>query len=156
MTVTGSRKPVMVEAIGRNSNLAGLSRKWSELRERIRASAPRPDPLYQDKPKTRWKRFLGPEDIADIVARYEAGETTLHIANRHRISKTRVVSVLRQQGVTIRRQGLTDEQVTEAASLYATGQSLAQIGARYGVSHTTVAAAFRRQGINLRPRPGWS
>ena len=63
--------------------------------------------------------------------------------------------MLREQGITIRRQGLTSEQVSEAAKLYAAGHSLAWLGARYGVSHTTVATALRRQGIQLRPRPGW-
>jgi hypothetical protein len=59
-----------VEAIGRNSNLAHLSNKWPELRKRIDESVARPPLLYQDKPKTRSKRFLRPEGTADIVARY--------------------------------------------------------------------------------------
>ncbi|MDT5048472.1 MAG: hypothetical protein QOG75_4360 [Mycobacterium sp.] len=71
------------------------------------------------------------------------------------ISKTRVATILREQGITIRRQGLNDEQVREAATLYAAGNSLAKIGARFDVSHTTVAAALRQQGIQLRLRPGW-
>jgi DNA-binding transcriptional regulator LsrR (DeoR family) len=112
--------------------------------------------LYQDKPKTRSKRFLIPQDTADIMARYEAGETTQQIGTHYGISKTRVATVLREQGVTIRRQGLNDVQVNEAATLYAAGRSLAWIGARYGVSHTTVATALRRTGNELRSRPGWA
>lgn len=111
--------------------------------------------MYQDKPKSRTKRHLSATDTADITARYEAGETTQQIGIRYGISKTRVSDVLRDHGITIRRQGLTTEQVTEAAALYATGQSLAPIGARFGVSHTTVAAALRDRGVQLRPRPGW-
>jgi hypothetical protein len=87
--------------------------------------------------------------------RYEAGETIEPIGGRYGISKTRVAFVLREKGVTIRRQGLIDERLTEAAELYAAGRSLAWLGARYGISHTTVAAALRRQGVELRPRPGW-
>jgi transcriptional regulator of aromatic amino acid metabolism len=83
------------------------------------------------------------------------GDTTEQIGDRYGISKTRVATVLREHGVTIRRQGLTEKQVSEAAALYATGRSLAWIGARYDVSHTTVATALRRQGIRLRPRRGW-
>ena len=64
--------------------------------------------------------------------------------------------MLREQGIAIRRQGLTQEQVSKAAGLYAKGRSLAWLGARYNVSHTTVAAALRRKGIQLRPRPGWA
>jgi lambda repressor-like predicted transcriptional regulator len=144
-----------MEAIGRNSNLAHLSNRWSDLRERIAESLPRPPLLYQDKPKIRSKRFLTATDIADIIAHYQAGQTTQQVGTRHGISKTRVATVLREQGISIRRQGLNDEQVSEAATLYASGKSLAWLGSRFGVSHTTIAAAFKQQGIQLRPRPGW-
>lgn len=97
---------------------------------------------------------MKPEDANDIVTRYETGETTQQIGAYYGISKTRVATILRKQGVTIRRQGLTDEQGREAATLYAAGQSLAQIGARFGVSHTTVRAKLLQQSIELRPRPG--
>lgn len=146
----------LVEAIGRNSNLAGMSNKWHELRKRIDESLPRQTLLYQDKPKTRSKRFLTTEDTAEIVSRYQAGDTTQAIGSSYGISKTRVATILRKQGITIRRQGLTDEQVREAAELYATGKSLAWLGARFGVSHTTVRAAFQQKGIQVRPRPGWN
>jgi uncharacterized protein (DUF433 family) len=89
------------------------------------------------------------------VRRYDAGETTEQIGAHYGISKTRVALVLREQDVTIRRQGLTEDRLSEAAELYAAGRSLAWLGARYGVSHTPVAAALRRQGMQLRPRPGW-
>lgn len=105
--------------------------------------------------KLRSKRFLTAADTADIMHRYEAGQTTHQIGTHYGISKTRVATVLRMQGITIRRQGLNDEQVREAATLYATGKSLAWLGARYNVSHTTIATALRRQGVELRPRPGW-
>jgi transcriptional regulator of aromatic amino acid metabolism len=111
--------------------------------------------LPQDKPKSRTKRFLSPDDLADITTRYEAGETTQQVGNRYGISKTRVATILREQGITIRRQGLTDEQVREAAEFYAAGKSHAWLGARFGVSHTTVRAAFQQKGIQIRPRPGW-
>jgi len=110
----------------------------------------------QDVRKSRSKRFLNPEDIADIVDRYQAGETTQQIGTRYGISKTRVATVLREQGITIRRQGLTDGQAREATELYAAGKSLAWIGTRFGVSHTTIATELRKQGVQLRPRPGWS
>jgi hypothetical protein len=144
-----------VEAIGRNSNLGHLGKKWAELRKRINESPARPPLLRQDAPKPRSKRFLTAQDITDVVHRYEAGETTQQIGNRYGISKTRVASILREQGINIRRQGVNDEQVSEATTLYNAGNSLAWLGSRYGVSHTTIAAAFRRQGIQLRPRPGW-
>ena len=86
---------------------------------------------------------------------YEVGDTTEQIRDRYGISKARVATVLRERGVTLRRQGLMNEQVNEAAELYAAGRSLAWLGSRYDVSHTTIAYALRRQGVPLRPRPGW-
>jgi hypothetical protein len=145
-----------VELIGRNSNLGHLCKKWAELRKRSGESAPRPPVSAQDRRKPRSKRFLTAEDVTDIVHRYETGETTQQVGTGYGISKTRVATVLRDQGITIRRQGLTIEQASEAEKLYADGgKSLAWLGARYDVSHTTVAAALRRQGMQLRPRPGW-
>jgi hypothetical protein len=66
-----------------------------------------------------------------------------------------VATVIREQGVPLRRQDLTDEQLIEPAGLYSAGKSLAWIGTRYNVFHTTVAATLRRQAVQLRPRPGW-
>jgi hypothetical protein len=132
-----------------------MSNKWHDLRERINACSPRPPLVYHDKPKPRSKRFLTAQDVADIAARYQAGETMQLVGSRYGISKTRVATVLRERGINIRRQGLTEGQVSEAAALYAAGKSLAWLGARYNVSHTTVAAGLRRQGVQLRARPGW-
>lgn len=67
--------------------------------------------------------------------------------------KTRVATILREQGVTIRRQRLTDDQVAAAARLYVEGESLFGVGIRFGVSHTTIAAALRQQGVQHQPRP---
>jgi hypothetical protein len=145
-----------VEAIGTYSNIGHLCKKYAELRKRINES-PLPCTLVApNSPKPRSKRFLTAEDIDDIVQKYESGCTTEQIGTCYGISKTRVATVLRKQGITIRRQGLTYEQVSEAATLYTTGRSLAWLGVRYDVSHTTVANALRRQGIPLRPRTGWS
>jgi hypothetical protein len=145
----------MVKAIGRTSNLGHLCKKWADQRKSITASPPRSPQPPNHGPKPRSKRFLTAADLADIAQSYEAGETTQQIGAHYGISKTRVATILREHGVPVRRQGLTDEQVSEAANLYAAGKSLAWLGARYGVSHTTVAPALRQQGIQLRPRPGW-
>ena len=145
----------LVEAIGTYSNRGHLREKFADLRKRVNESPSRPPLLRHDGSPSRSKRFLTADDVANIVQKYESGDTTQQIGTCCGVSKTRVATVLREQGITIRRQGLTSEQVSEAAKLYAVGHSLAWLGARYGASHTTVATALRRQGIQLRPRPGW-
>jgi hypothetical protein len=123
-----------VEAIGTYSNLGHLCKKWTELRKRMDESQARPPLPRRDSPKPRSKRFLTTNDIADIVHLYEAGETTHQVGTRYGISKTRVATILREQGAAIRRLGLPAEDVMEAATMYAAGKSLAWLGARYGVS----------------------
>ena len=105
-------------------------------------------------PKSRSKRFLTADDVADIARRYEAGETTQQIGDRFGISKTRVATVLHEQGVAIRRQGLNEEQVSDVAMLYAAGRSLGWLAAQYGISPTTVSRALQHHGVTIRPRPG--
>lgn len=123
-----------MEAIGRNSNLGHLCKRWAALRERINELPARPPSSPDDSLKPRLKRSLAAEDITDIVRHYEAGETTQQIGVYYGISK---------------------KQISEAATLYATGRSLAWLGAHFDVSHTTVGTALRRRGVRLRTRPGW-
>ena len=143
-----------MEAIGRNSNLGHLCENWADLRERINGSPVRSPLSRRNGLKPRFKRFLNAQDVTDIATRYETGESTQQVGTRYGISKSRVTAILREQGITIRRQGLNEEHISEAATLYAAGRSLAWLGARDGISHTTVAAALRRQGMQLRR--GWS
>jgi hypothetical protein len=86
-----------VEAIGTYSNRGDLCKKYAELCKRINESRSRAPLLRQNGPKPRSKRFLNPQDITDLVHRYQAGETTQRIGDRYGISKTRVANVLREQ-----------------------------------------------------------
>ncbi|WP_237076635.1 hypothetical protein [Mycobacteroides abscessus] len=142
-----------MEAIGTYSNLAYLAEKYADLQKRVQRSTARPQ---QNTPVPRSRRFLRTGDVTDVTHRYEAGETTQQIGNRYGISKARVAAVLREQGVSIRRQGLSAEQVSQAAAFYVEGRSLAWLGDRFNVSPMTVSVALRRQGVELRPRPGWT
>ena len=118
-----------MEEIGTYSNRGHLCKNFADLRKHINESPSRLLLLRQEGPQSRSKRFLTAQDVTDIVDLYEAGETTQQIGNRYGISKTRVATVLREHGGTIRRQGLNHEQVSEAATLYAAGRSLAWLGA---------------------------
>ena len=96
---------------------------------RIDADPPEPFKLNQR---------LKPNAIAEIVEHYQAGECSTSIATTFNISKGSVIKLLREAGVQIRNQGLTDEQIAEAVRLYESGLSLAKIGAKVGVDHGTV------------------
>ena len=95
----------------KNSNLGHLCKNWSGLRKSINESPARPLLSGQDIRKPRSKRHLSSDDVTDMVHRYDAGETTQQIGNRYGISKTRVATVLREQDITIRRQGLNESRI---------------------------------------------
>jgi hypothetical protein len=72
-----------VEAIGTYSNLASLREKYSDLRKRIHGSPMRPRLLRNQGPPRCSKRFLTARDVAEIVQKYESGNTTQD-PRRHR------------------------------------------------------------------------
>jgi len=97
---------------------------------------------------------LKPAIVTDIVARYQAGEPSTAIAATFNISKGSVIKLLREAGIQIRNQPLTDSQITEAVRLYKSGQSLAQIGAHLGVDHGTVWRQLKKRGVQMRDTHG--
>jgi hypothetical protein len=58
---------------------------------------------------------------------------------------------LREAGVAIRNQGLTDEQAQQAVTMYRSGMTQAQIGNRFGVSQKTAGHYLRLLGVEMRP-----
>ena len=97
---------------------------------------------------------LKPDTVAEIVARYDAGEASTAIATSCGLSKGSVIRLLREAGITIRNQGLTDDQIAEAAQLYASELSLAKIGTRFDVDHGTVWRALKKRGVRMRDTHG--
>lgn len=97
---------------------------------------------------------LKPAILAEIVARYEAGEPSTAIAASYGLSKGSVIRLLREAGVLIRNQGLTGGQIAEAAQLYASGLSLAKIGVKFGVDHGTVWRQLTKRGVKMRDTHG--
>ncbi|MDQ1075866.1 MULTISPECIES: hypothetical protein [unclassified Microbacterium] len=107
--------------------------------------APMPQPL---------RRRLQPTLIAEIVDKYCSGATTPSLCIEYSLSKGGLLKLLRDEGVRLRCQPLTDEQVREAAALYESGVSLAAIAAHFDVSYGNVRQAFVRDGVERRPRGG--
>ena|ERR1700733_864808 len=97
---------------------------------------------------------LKPKIVAEIVARYEAGEPSTAIAASYGLSKGSVIRLLRDADIPIRNQGLTEDQIAGAAQLYASGLSLAKIGVKFGVDHGTVWRALKKRGVKMRDTHG--
>lgn len=92
--------------------------------------------------------------MAEIIARYEAGEPSTALASTFGISRNSVIKLLREADIPIRKQGLTDGQIVKAAQMYADGMSLAKIGAHLGLDHGTVWRQLVKRGVKMRDNHG--
>lgn len=97
---------------------------------------------------------MGSDEIDQIIAKYQSGMSMNELAREHHLAKRTISALLKSNGITVRRQGLTEEWAKEAAGLYTSGRSLQWIASHFGgISPTTAALALRRQGVSVRPRP---
>lgn len=90
--------------------------------------------------------------LRDLIAGYEAGETTYQLAREHGLNRNTVAAHLRSAGVTIRMDGRTPEQIAQAAEYYTAGWSLAQVGREVGADAETVRKRLLEQGVTMRSR----
>ncbi|MCC4268037.1 hypothetical protein [Microbacterium schleiferi] len=106
---------------------------------------------FREPPAARrkWTK-LGDEARAEVVARYEAGETSTALAEAYGVAKCTILGILRANSVVVRRQPLTAEQVSEAAKLYKSGLSLSKVAERLEVNQETMRTAILRVGVALR------
>lgn len=149
-----------VELLRRYSNLDAFQRSVHILTKSLvrsdngtfHVSSPRPQMTPPEPFKLDHR--LNPATIAEIIARYEAGEPSKALAAAFGISKGSAIRLLREAGVKIRKQRLTDDQIDEAANLYTDGKSLAWIGKYLGVDHGTVWRQLRKRGVRMRDTHG--
>jgi DNA-directed RNA polymerase specialized sigma24 family protein len=99
-------------------------------------------------------RRLGREQVAELVEGYRLGATVYELAERFEINRKTVSEHLHRQGVSMRRQGLSDHQSAEAAKLYGQGWPLARVARFYGVNTGTVWLALRDRGVAMRDTHG--
>ncbi|HMQ25177.1 MAG TPA: helix-turn-helix domain-containing protein [Acidimicrobiales bacterium] len=112
-----------------------------------------------DRPRKEVQRRLTSDQVADLVRRYQDGETAELLATAFQIHRTTVTGHLQRNGIQRRgggRRVLAADDVQVAVELYETGQSLASIGRQFDVHHTTVARELQQAGVEIRPRRGWA
>lgn len=150
----------MVELLKRYSNLDTFQNSVKFLEKSLVRSdngafqVPSPrTPITPPEPFKLSQR-LQSDVITEIVARYKAGVPSTALAAAFGISKSSIIRLLREAGVKVRKQGLTDEQIDDAVKLYAEGKSLAWIGKRLRVDHGTVWRQLRKRGVRMRDTHG--
>lgn len=96
------------------------------------------------------QRRLDADQIAELVAEYQAGLLAKELATRWGINRHTVMKHLRASGVELRRQGIAEADIPEVVRLYESGLSLARIGERYGCEHSTVRNVLLKMGVKMR------
>ncbi len=152
-----SNKVHLVDVIGRYSKPRHPEKTLEEL-QRILKLATRGDALTQ-KPKIQVlqrpiARRLGSEKIAELVADYGSGQTTIQLMETYQLSKTSVLKLLSANGVEMRRQPPTTDQVARVAALYSSGKSLAAIEREADTPRESIRRALIDAGVELRQRGG--
>ncbi len=106
--------------------------------------------LPSARPVRPHQRRLTPDQVAELVAEYQAGADMKELAVRWQVHRTTVAGQLRRAAVELRRQGLSDEQLDEAAQLYGEGWSLQRLAERYTCDDETVRTYLKRSGVRIR------
>jgi hypothetical protein len=91
-----------------------------------------------------------PELLAQLRAEYEAGKPARVIAEEYKVDRAAMMRRLREAGVAIRRQGLTDAQALQAAVMYRSGMTQTQVAAKFGVSQKTAGRYLHLLGVRMR------
>lgn len=127
--------------------LTGTPSKFSTQVEHLAAGLP---DLLKRRTQTKHvrqrqaQRRLTPEQMAQLAAEYEAGDSMKALAARWQLHRTTVAEHLRRAGVKLRRLGIPPERVVEVAQLYVEGWSCQRLAERYGCDDETVRQALKR------------
>ncbi len=106
----------------------------------------------QEVPTRSLRRRLSPQETAELVARYNAGEVSPALSKEYGISKCGLLQLLRKEGVSLRKQAITPEDAKRAARLYQSGLVITEVADEIGCSYSTVRKALHQSGVTLRPK----
>jgi DNA invertase Pin-like site-specific DNA recombinase len=98
------------------------------------------------------QKRLDPEQIARLIADYEAGEPVNGLAVTYGLNRSTVLNHLKRQGVPRRRSRLTISDVEKIVGLYAYGESAEAIALELRIGATTVRRALVKAGVELQRR----
>jgi hypothetical protein len=139
-----------VEVLGRSSNLRDQGARVQTLLQIVPEGTSEVNLRIPRQVQCR----LSPDETAQLIASYEAGERVKDLALRHGLHRDTVAKILTRHGVARRPIGVPAERIAEVIADYSSGLSLASIGATLSVDPATVSSALRKAGTELRSRPG--
>lgn len=136
----------MVELVGGYSNIPELPNLDDSTSVQLQ------DPHH---PRVhRADRRLAAEQVARLVADYQAGTPTTQLTTKYALGKGTVLRLLRRHGVEIRNQPMNQDEIDQAIQLYQDGWSLARVGQHLGREHTVIRDVLVKAGIPRRDTHG--
>lgn len=100
------------------------------------------------------RRRLSPQQIEELVVRYNAGEDTPALSRAYGISRGGLRKLLLAQGVSFRKQPMTPVDAERAVRLYVRGLTIDQVVAQVGYSFSTIRRMLHANGVAVRERGG--
>jgi transposase-like protein len=120
--------------------------------ERIESAPKRRSTSQNIVTERRLSRRFTPETIAELVAAYQAGESTNSLCRRFGISKGGVLGLLADHGVAMRQQPMTPAEIDRAVQLYVDNRlSIRTIAQHLGKSKGSVWKALHDRDVPMRP-----
>jgi hypothetical protein len=113
-----------------------------------------PSVVTEERSVRSLRRRLSPQQIEELVARYNAGEDTPELSRAYGISRGGLRKLLLAQGVSFRKQPMTPEDAERAIQLYQGGLTIDQVVERVGYSFSTVRRMLHASGVVVRERGG--
>lgn len=151
----------MVGLTGPNSNYKMLTEKVkaikastpvkSESDQALIDSSYDPDSIVKDI--SQQQKHLKPEEIEQIVQRYQAGESTYELAEAFGCHRSTIANNLRKQGIKVSIEKINLE---EAITLYESGWTTKQLADRYHISDNAVSRRLKKAGVKMRTRWDYS
>ena len=151
-----------------NRRVRGLRSRFVEMLARHSRAASTLDGVRQLVERAGQRRTPEPErnrlhsledrlsetTVARIVADYQRGVPSTHLARSLGVGKAGVLGILRDHGVQLRMRPMTDHEVKEAVRLYEQGWSLARVGRQLGRDHSAIRDSLERTGVPRRDSHG--
>lgn len=95
---------------------------------------------------------LGPEQVDEIVRRYEVGESARSLASEHGVAPSALGRLLRERNVIVRKFVVTPETAAAMAQGYDTGMTMVELEKKYELSHGAVMRSLHRSGVQMRAK----
>lgn len=98
------------------------------------------------------QRRFSEEEVGALAERYETGETISSLSRELEVSRQALRSLLKDEGVSFRRRGMSQADADKAVQLYEGGLTIDEVVNWVGYSYGVVNRMLHKRGVKVRPR----